>query len=38
MINKFFDRVHVKTEALNDEEYYYKILETGMTQFGAKMN
>jgi hypothetical protein len=38
MINKFPDRVHVKTETLNDEEYYYKILETGMVQFGAKMN
>ena len=38
MINKFSDRVLVKTETLNDEEYYYKILEIGMTQFGAKMN
>jgi hypothetical protein len=38
MINKFSNRVHVKTETLNDKEYYYKILETGMVQFGAKMN
>jgi hypothetical protein len=38
MINKFSDRVLVKTETLNDEEYYYKILEIGMTQFGIKMN
>jgi hypothetical protein len=38
MINKFSDGVHVKTVILNDREYYYKILETGMTQFGAKMN
>jgi hypothetical protein len=38
MINKFSDRVLVKTETLNDEEYYYKILEIGMAQFGAKMN
>jgi hypothetical protein len=38
MINKFSDRVHVKTVILNGREYYYKILEIGMTQFGAKMN
>ena len=29
---------YVKTETLNDREYYYKILEIGMVQFGAKMN
>jgi hypothetical protein len=28
---------HVKTETLNDREYYYKILEIGMVQFGPKM-
>jgi hypothetical protein len=38
MINKFSNRVHVKTETLNDREYYYKILETEMAQFGVKMN
>jgi hypothetical protein len=38
MINKFSNRVHVKTVTLSDKEYYYKILETGMVQFGAKMN
>ena len=38
MINKFSNRVHVKTETLNDREYYYKILEIGIVQFGAKMN
>jgi hypothetical protein len=38
MINKFSNRVHVKTETLNDREYYYKILETGMAQFEVKMN
>ena len=38
MINKFSNRVHVKTETLNGREYYYKILEIGMVQFGAKMN
>jgi hypothetical protein len=37
MINKFSNRVHVKTEILNDREYYYKILEIGMAQFGPKM-
>jgi hypothetical protein len=29
---------YAKTEILNDREYYYKILEIGMVQFGAKMN
>ena len=38
MINKFPDRVHVKTVILNDREYYYKILGIGMVQFGAKMD
>ena len=38
MINKFSNRVHVKTMTLNDREYYYKILEIGMAKFGAKMN
>jgi hypothetical protein len=38
MINNFSNRVHVKTETLNDREYYYKILEIGMAQFGANMN
>ena len=38
MINNFSYCFHVKTEPLNDKEYYYKILETGMVQFGAKMN
>jgi hypothetical protein len=28
----------MSTETLNDREYYYKILEIGMVQFGAKMN
>jgi hypothetical protein len=37
MINKFSNRVHVITETLNDREYYYKILEIGMVQFGPKM-
>jgi hypothetical protein len=37
MINKFSYCFHVKTETLNDREYYYKILEIGMVQFGAKM-
>ena len=37
MINKFSDRVHVKTVILNGREYYYKILEIGMVQFGPKM-
>ena len=27
-----------QTETLNDREYYYKFLEIGMVQFGAKMN
>jgi hypothetical protein len=27
-----------QTETLNDREYYYKFLEFGMVQFGAKMN
>jgi hypothetical protein len=26
-----------KKEILNDKEYYYKILEIGMVQFGPKM-
>jgi hypothetical protein len=38
MIKKFSNRVHVKTETLNDREYYYKILEIGMVQFGLKMD
>jgi hypothetical protein len=38
MINKFSYCFHVKTETLGDSEYYYKILETGMVQFGAKIN
>jgi hypothetical protein len=38
MINKFSNRVHVKTETLNGREYYYKILETGMAQFGLQMD
>jgi hypothetical protein len=38
MLNKFSNRVHVKTETLNDRESYYKILEIGMAQFGFKMN
>jgi hypothetical protein len=38
MINKFSNCFHVKTETLNGREYYYKILEIGMAQFGAKMN
>jgi hypothetical protein len=28
---------YAKTEILNDREYYYKILEIGMVQFGSKM-
>ena len=38
MINNFSYCFHVKTEPLNDKEYYYKILETGMVQFGPKWN
>jgi hypothetical protein len=38
MINKFSNKVHVKTVILNDKEYYYKILEIGMAQFGLKMD
>jgi hypothetical protein len=38
MLNKFSNRVHVKTETLNGKEYYYKTLEIGMVQFGVKMN
>jgi hypothetical protein len=38
MTNYFSYCFHVKTETLNDREYYYKILEIGMVQFGAKMN
>ena len=38
MINKFSNCFHVKTETLNGREYYYKILEIEMAQFGAKMN
>jgi hypothetical protein len=38
MINKFSYCFHVKTETLNGREYYYKILEIGMAQFGVKMN
>ena len=38
VLAKFKCGFHAKTEAQNDEEYYYKILETGMVQFGAKMN
>jgi hypothetical protein len=29
---------HVKTETLYDEQYYYKIVETRMDQFGLNMN
>jgi hypothetical protein len=38
MINKFSYCFYVKTETLGDREYYYKILETGMVQFGVHMN
>jgi hypothetical protein len=38
MGNRFSYCFHAKTEALNDRKYNYKILETGMGQFGAKMN
>jgi hypothetical protein len=38
MINYFSYCFHAKTEALNDREYYYKILEIGMAQFGVRMN
>ena len=38
MINKFSNRVHVKTVMLNDKEYYYKILEIWMAQFGLEMD
>jgi hypothetical protein len=38
MRNKFSYFFHVKTETLNDREYYYKILEIGMAKFGVKMN
>jgi hypothetical protein len=38
MINYFSNCFHAKTETLKDREYYYKILEIGMAQFGAKMN
>jgi hypothetical protein len=38
MINKFSYCFHDKTEILSDREYYYKVLEIGMVQFGAKMN
>jgi hypothetical protein len=38
MRNKFSKCFHVKTEILNDREHYYKILETGMVQFGVNMN
>jgi hypothetical protein len=38
MINNFSYCFHAKTEPLYDRERYYKILETGMVQFGAKMN
>jgi hypothetical protein len=34
----FSNCFHDKTETLNDREYYYKNLEIGMVQFGAKMN
>ena len=34
----FSNCFHDKTETLNDREYYYKILEIGMVQFGGKMN
>jgi hypothetical protein len=29
---------YVKTETLNDRQYYYKILEIEMGQFGFKVN
>jgi hypothetical protein len=38
MLNKFSNRVHDKTETLNGREYYYKILEIWMAQFGLKMD
>jgi hypothetical protein len=38
MINNFSYCFHAKTEPLYDREHYYKILETGMAQFGANMN
>jgi hypothetical protein len=37
MINQFSYCFHVKTETLNDIEYYYKILKIGMVQFGLNM-
>jgi hypothetical protein len=38
MINNFSYCFHAKTEPLYDREHYYKILETGMVQFGLKMD
>jgi hypothetical protein len=29
---------HVKTETLVDKQYYYKIIGTGMSQKGVRMN
>jgi hypothetical protein len=36
--NKFKCVFHVKTVVLFDREYYYKIIGTGMVQFGSSMN
>jgi L-cystine uptake protein TcyP (sodium:dicarboxylate symporter family) len=38
MINKFSNRVHVKTEIQGDKQHYYKIIGIGMDQFGVHMN
>jgi hypothetical protein len=36
--NKFKCVFHVKTVVLFNREYYYKIIGTGMVQFGSSMN
>ena len=38
MGNKFKCVFHVKTVVLFNREYYYKIIGTGMSQFGVHMH
>jgi hypothetical protein len=34
----FYYCFHVKTDAIGDKQYYYKIIEIRMYQFGVHMN
>jgi hypothetical protein len=36
--DQFYYYFHVKTEAIDDKQHYYKVIEIGMDWFGLNMN